>query len=135
MKVIILKTNEIKEVAPGYARNYLFPNNLAISATEEAITKAEEAQKETKTKKAGKLSKDKEIIKNLSDNKITIKVKANESGGLFAALSEKEIAKEANISEEIIKIKDPLKKRGEYEIDLELESGEKGKLKLEILSE
>ena len=63
MKVIILKTNEIKEVAPGYARNYLFPNNLAISATEEAITKAEEAQKETKTKKAGKLSKDKEIIK------------------------------------------------------------------------
>ena len=135
MKVIILKTNEIKEVAPGYARNYLFPNNLAISATEEAITKAEEAQKETKTKKAGKLSKDKEIIKNLSDNKITIKVKANESGGLFAALSEKEIAKEANISEEIIKIKDPLKKIGEYEIDLELESGEKGKLKLEILSE
>ena len=46
MKVIILKTNEVKEVAPGHARNYLFPNKLAKPATDESINEAEHFQKQ-----------------------------------------------------------------------------------------
>ncbi|MBU0732167.1 50S ribosomal protein L9 [Patescibacteria group bacterium] len=135
MKVIILKTNEIKEVADGYARNYLFPQKLAISATADAIKKAELAQKEKAAKAEDLTKKDKETIEKLSDKKVTLKVKANEEGGLFAALTGKDIASVAGITEEIIKIKKPIKKIGEYEIDLEFKSGEKGIIKLEIIPE
>jgi len=135
MKVIILKTNEIKEVADGYARNFLFPQKLAITATDEAIKKAETAQKEQKTKIEEQTRKYQEVIKNLGDKKVTLKAKANEEGGLFAAITEKDIASQAGISTEIIKIKAPIKKTGECTIDLEFDSGEKGKLNLEIIPE
>ena len=135
MKVIILKTNEIKEVADGYARNYLFPQKLAISATPDAVKKAESAQQEEKTKAEDQTKVDKEVIEKLGDKNITLKVKANKEGGLFAALTEKEIAGAAGITEKIIKIKKPIKKTGKYEIDIEFASGEKGTIKLELIPE
>ncbi|EKD76459.1 MAG: hypothetical protein ACD_43C00107G0013, partial [uncultured bacterium] len=41
MQVIMLKTGELKQVADGYARNYLFPRKLAVAATSAAQKQAE----------------------------------------------------------------------------------------------
>ncbi len=46
MKVIFKKTNEIKEVADGYARNYLLPQGLVTVATEEEIKRLENKKQE-----------------------------------------------------------------------------------------
>ena len=100
MKVIFLKdvrgighTGDIKNVADGYAANFLFPKQLAEPATE-AKVKQLESQKEAllaaRKQEAEALSAK---IKSLMGAQITIAAKATEKGGLFKAIGAKDIAK------------------------------------------
>lgn len=131
---IILKENveklgqagELKEVSRGYARNFLFPQNLAMPATKNATEKisAEIKGKEADEKKLQEEARKK--ASQLENKKITISVKAEEGGKLFGAISEKEVV--INIKKQIgldldpkdIKITDPIKKIGDYKIKITL---------------
>jgi large subunit ribosomal protein L9 len=108
MKVIFLqdvkgrgKKGEIKNVADGYANNYLFKKNLAIEATPGNL-KALEAKK----KKEAELAKQelenakrlKEILENMT---LEIKAKAGEGGRLFGSVTSKQIAEELNKTHQI----------------------------------
>ncbi|MBE3569851.1 MAG: 50S ribosomal protein L9 [Bacillales bacterium] len=108
MKVIFLqdvkgrgKKGEIKNVADGYAHNFLFKKNLAIEATPGNL-KALEAQK----KKEAELAKQelenakhlKEVLENLT---VELKAKAGEGGRLFGSVTSKQIAEELNKTHQI----------------------------------
>lgn len=140
MKVIILKTNEVKEVAPGYARNYLFPNKLAKPATEDLIKEAEHFQKQKADNQAHEVKQTDSLLGKLDKLTVKIDVKASEEGGLFAALTEKEVVKnlknqhQVEIKEEFIKFDEPIKKIGEHSVVIDTGSENKGKLKIELNS-
>ena len=93
MKVILLKDVknmgkawDIKEVSDGYARNYLFRNNLAKAATSDLIKKSE-AQKADVIKKAeADLEKTELLAEELDDFAVKIKAKANAEGKLFGSI-------------------------------------------------
>lgn len=101
MKVILTadvksvgKKGQAVNVSDGYARNFLFPKNLAIEANKgnlNSVKLAEEAQAHKKqVEKEAALAKKKEL-----DNKqVTFKVKAGANGKLFGAVTAKEIAEE-----------------------------------------
>jgi len=99
VKVIFLKdvkgkgkAGEVKEVADGYARNHLFPNNLAIEATKSNL-KALEAKKRSEAKKAEQLKQEAEQLKEkLEKMEVKISAKAGEGGRLFGAITNKQIA-------------------------------------------
>jgi large subunit ribosomal protein L9 len=108
MKVIFLqdvkgrgKKGEIKNVADGYAHNFLFKKNLAIEATPGNL-KALEAQK----KKEAELAKQelenakqlKEVLENMT---VELKAKAGEGGRLFGSVTSKQIAEELNKTHQI----------------------------------
>jgi large subunit ribosomal protein L9 len=99
MKVIFLKDvkgkgkkGEIKNVADGYANNFLFKQGLAIEATP-ANLKALEAQKQKEQRQAAEeLANAKKLKEQLEKLTVTIPAKAGEGGRLFGSITSKQIA-------------------------------------------
>ncbi len=102
MKIILLqdvkkigKKGEVKEVADGYARNFLLAKNLAQVATSSAVTKVQKDQQ----KRTDKMNKEKalyqEIADQLQDKSFFIKTKSR-NGKLFGSVTSKEVLKVLN---------------------------------------
>jgi large subunit ribosomal protein L9 len=99
MKVIFLKDvkgkgkkGEIKNVADGYAQNYLIKNGLAVEATKQNISRLE-GQKRLEAKNAAQELQDaKDLKEKLENITLEIKAKAGDGGRLFGSVSTKQIA-------------------------------------------
>ena len=131
MKVILLKDvrrvgqhGEIKNVADGYAANFLFPNKLAEPATDAKIAQFEKE----KAARAAELAKadeqqDKKVA-SLRGKSVTIAARATEKGGLFKTVTTKDVAKailaqhSLEIAEEMLHVSEPIKTVGEHKISL-----------------
>ncbi|MFZ2976044.1 MAG: 50S ribosomal protein L9 [Candidatus Moraniibacteriota bacterium] len=143
MKIILLqdvknlgKKGEVKEVAQGYAENFLFPKKLAGVATENTI-KIFQLQKEKEQKnKLAETERLRSLASTLKNKKIIIEAK-EKKGKLFGSITAKNIEealkKEGlNILGNSIIIKQAIKKVGEYEIEIKLSEEIREKIKLEV---
>jgi len=133
MKILLVKKvnnlgepGEIKDVADGYARNFLVPKGLARVATDSVI-KQFELKKEKKYKKKDKtLKKSKELLKKINNLKIIMKAKAEEEKKtLFGSISAKDIADQLKergyeIDAKYIKLDEPIKQLGYYDVEIEV---------------
>ena len=147
MKVILLKDveklgkkGEIKEIADGYGRNFLIPNELAILATKDQIVKLEELKEIESKKSEEELVKFQELATQLNGLELEISAKVSEEEKLFGAITNVQIVeklKEQGISvdKEQIKLKDPIKEIGEYEINIQLPHNLEAKIKIIIVKE
>lgn len=133
------KAGEIKNVSPGFARNFLFPRKLAEPALPAKISQLKaKSEKETRKKEQEKRKSEK-IIDRICQSKITIKAKANKEGRLFAAVKEDDIIKEIEktaglkLDKGKIIIEKPPKEIGPAEIELKI-GPEKRKITLNIVS-
>jgi large subunit ribosomal protein L9 len=134
MKVIFLqdvknigKTGEVKNVADGFARNFLFPKKLAESATAEAVKKIEGLKQQQAVEAKKDLEKMQQQADEISGKEIVIMAKAKE-GKLFGSISAKQIAKELkkekiNIAAENLVLPKPIKETGEFELTVLLGHG------------
>ena len=143
MKVVLLeevrklgKRGEIKDVAEGYAKNFLFPKKLAEVATLKVIEKINEKKEEDERKeKTIKIEKEK-IAEKIMGKRIIIKAKA-EKEKLFGSIGKKEISKELKrqnfkIDEDLLVINEPIKKIGEKEIIIDFGKNIKSKITVVI---
>jgi large subunit ribosomal protein L9 len=144
MKVVFLKDvpkmgkkYEIKEVADGYAQNFLLPKKLAEVAnknTEKTVEKFKLAEAEMKKVDEAILFKN---LKILGETVVTVTEKANEQGHLFAAIHKEELAKKLkeqsglDFPPEYFDLDKPIKEIGEHEIMISV-GEKKGKFKLEV---
>ncbi|MBI3291019.1 50S ribosomal protein L9 [Candidatus Falkowbacteria bacterium] len=143
MKVILLKdipnlghAGDVKEVASGYARNFLIPKGLVQEATPRAV--AEVAAKKEKEKKLAEadLAKTEALIKSLEGQIIEIKVKASVEGTLYGAVSSARIAavfkeKGFDVKKEQINVQH-IKELGEHEITINFDHGLEARITLVI---
>lgn len=117
---------DVKEVADGYARNFLFPKGLAQEATEARINEVKDQSKREKEKKEKEEDKAKKTGEKLKDKKITVKAKTGEGGKLFGAVTSKEIAEaitkqhKIEVDKKKIEIKEPIRHTGEYTVHIKL---------------
>ena len=133
MKVIILKTKEVKDVALGHAVNYLLPNKLAVVATKQKLEELKKKAKEAKVQKKASKMEDRQQVEKLDGKVITLKVKAGKSGKIHGSITKKEVAREFDILKTNITLEKPIKKIGEHEIKLKFgKASAKVKLKLAI---
>lgn len=115
---------DIKEVAPGFARNFLFARDLAQVATPEAVKQAEEAKAAATAKAAEIREALAGSLKKLNGQTVVITAKATEEGHLFAGISADKVAaaikeqKEIEIPAENVAIAEPLKGVGSHEVEL-----------------
>ncbi|HLD36134.1 MAG TPA: 50S ribosomal protein L9 [Planctomycetota bacterium] len=117
---------EVVKVSKGYARNYLFPQKLALLPTKEGLLELEREKKRLARSEVEMASNLKELALKIENASCTIEVKANEEGVLFGSVSPQIIidalAKEnvVGIKEEMIKLETPIKELGVYRIKIEL---------------
>ena len=147
MKVILLdnikgvgKKDEVINASDGYARNFLFPKNLAVEANKENMAKLQ-AKKDSKQHQKD-LEKEAayEMMKKLKDITIKIPVKAGENGKIFGGVTAKEIAEnlksqcKMEIDKKKIILAEPIKTLGNFQVEIKLYEGVTGKLKVQVTS-
>lgn len=118
--------DEIKNVATGYARNYLIPRGLALPADEKNMKDLERRRIFAK-RREDKLEKSlAESAEKIRGAKIEIEVRAGVEGKLYGSVSAKEIAADLTkkfkmeIDKKRVKLHDPIKRVGEYTVPLKL---------------
>lgn len=86
------KKGELVTTSDGYARNYLFPRNLAIEANSQAMTELKNREDSKKHKIAVETENAKKAADQISGRAIKIKAKAGQGGRIFGSVTAKEIA-------------------------------------------
>ena len=122
------RRGEIVDVSDGYARNFLFPQNLGIQATADAVRRLreQEASAQRKVKKGMKQAAD--LAKKLDGFELTLKEKVSEGGKLYAAVTAKAICKalrkaKFEIEEDMVELAHPIKETGEQTVTVSLPHG------------
>lgn len=135
------KKDEVINVSDGYARNFLFPKNLALEANKENTSKLKAKQDSNKFQKQQEKDVALKIADKMEKISLMIKVKTGENGKVFGGVSSKEIAQELEIQYNIkvdkkkIELKETIKTLGITTINIKLFEGVIGKLKIDVISE
>ena len=130
MKVIL--TTTIKKlgkmgdtviVKPGYARNFLFPNKMALRENKKNLDYYEKIKDEMKEKELIRLNEAKKLIDELSKLKIEFNKEADDKDQLYGSISKKEIIdylneKNIKLRSDDLLIKNPIKSLGEHQIEI-----------------
>jgi len=144
MKVIFLKDapkgkkGEIKDVADGYARNFLIPKGLALPATSAAIKVAQIQSEEKVQRQAREHDELNRIIQELEGKELHFKAKAGAKGRLHGAVCSAHIADELTkltgleIDKKKIELEEPLHHLGSYEVVISLAKGLEAKVRVVI---
>ena len=130
MKVILTtnikklgKIGELVTVKDGYARNYLFPNKMALRQNKKNLEYYEKIKDEMIKNENTKQTEAQDLINKISKLKIIFKKEADEKNQLYGSISKKEILdylNENNIkikSDDLI-IRQQIKSLGEHEIEI-----------------
>jgi large subunit ribosomal protein L9 len=134
------KAGQIINVKDGYARNFLFPKSLALVADEKNLILLEYQKKKFEEQAKKKRQDAESVAERLTGIQITIKSKAGEDQKLFGSITSKDIAealqKEGfSIERKQIMISEPIKRLGEYEVEIKLHSNINAKLKINVVAE
>lgn len=145
---LILKENipslgykdDVVEVKDGYGRNYLIPQGLAIIASEAALKRLAEDQKQ-RAHKLEKIKADAEAAAAaLEGVKLTIGAKTSSKGTIFGSVNALQIAEALeklghNIDRKIIEIKDPVKEVGVYKAIIRFHKDVVKDIEFEVIAE
>jgi len=148
VKVVFLKEvegsgriGEIKNVADGYARNYLLPQGLAAPATPEAIRKAE-ARAIVEAKRQAQLDEAAQALADgLAGVSITIVAKAGSKGRLFGSVTQADIAEEVGklLGQEVdrhqVRLPEPIKETGDHEVTVQLSKNVRPVVLVKVMAE
>jgi large subunit ribosomal protein L9 len=144
MKVILLedvkdlgKEGDVVEVSDGHARNFLFPQHLAITATADALHKRKEKEKAMSKKEQREVSQAGDLAAQLDGFELILQEKINEGGTLYAAVTKEIIAKalkkeKMKVDPASIQLEAPIKELGEYEVSISLPHGFEAQIRLII---
>ena len=133
MKVIFLKdvygsgeVGEIKEVARGYAKNYLLTHGLAVEASPGAIKQAEARIKQELDRKE-QVEKATEILAaRIQDKEIHVTAKVGNDNKLFGSVTGAHIAEDLSklvgqpVDKKFIALDRPLRETGSHEVKVKL---------------
>ena len=130
MKVILTtaikklgKIGDIVSVKPGYARNYLFPNNMALRENKKNVEHYDKIKDEIKKKEEIKLTEARKLLEDISKIKIHFNREADEKDQLYGSISKKEILdylsdNNLKVKSDDLIIKNQIKSIGEHTIEI-----------------
>lgn len=131
------KGGDVVSVKPGYGRNFLIPQGLAVLATERNVRLVEHHKKVIGARNA-KLQKDAQAVADkLGSLAVRIERQTGEGGKLYGSISTRDIedavkAFGVTIDRKKLVIENPIKSTGEYTVELKLGQGVVAKLKVTV---
>ncbi|MGA2802563.1 MAG: 50S ribosomal protein L9 [Verrucomicrobiota bacterium] len=133
------ESDQVK-VAAGYARNYLFPQRLAVPLTQVNERHIGALRQRRAEREAHEFNTMTELSKALSKLICIIKVKAGEDGKMFGSVTAGMIADELkhqfdiSLDKKKIHLEHPIRATGDHEVELSLHPEVKGTLKVHVES-
>ena len=144
MKVILLKDvknmgkrDDIVNVSDGYARNFLFPKNLAREADNAAMSELKSRKDAAEHHKKEEIAAAQALSDKLNGKTVKISAKAGSSGRLFGSITSKEIAEEinrafsVNIDKKKLVVSD-IKNFGDYTAQVKLYPGISAQINVKV---
>lgn len=148
MQVILLKdvkgqgkAGQVVKVSDGYARNMLFPRQLAMEATPSNMKILEKKRAQIEAQRAIDKQVAEDIKAKIESKTVKVVSKAGENGRLFGAITSKDIAdaiqKEflVELDKKKIDLDAPIKQVGLSEVTLKLFPGVQAKCKVDVVTE
>jgi large subunit ribosomal protein L9 len=147
MKVILIKDvqglgeeGDMKDVAQGYARNYLFPKGLAVEETPLARNRLKAQKRKIEFRKVQKRDEAQKLADELSSISINIPAAAQKSDKLFGAIHEADIVKALQdqgfeVEKKNILLDEPIKAIGVYTVPIKIYDTIKAELKVWVVKE
>ena len=145
MKIILLsdienlgESGDVIAVKPGYARNKLIPQGLALRASNRNIAVANENKRVATSKLERENQALNVLAKKLSKVEITIEVKVGDEEKMFGSITSKDIHKELidkgfEIEKNRISIEEPIKSLGIYHINVKISKDITSDVKLYVI--
>lgn len=138
----VASKGEVKDVAPGHARNFLFPRGLAKPATDSAMKEVAREKEERQKDAEADLLRTEALAAKLDGYELELKAKASPAGTLYAAVTVERVADELKrrglgVMAHEVQLPDDasIKEAGEYEVKINLDHGLEAEMKVIIESE
>ena len=148
MQVILIQdvnnlggVNEVVNVKNGYARNYLFPRQMAVEASLSNMKQLDERLKQQKKKEEKMLAEVNKVIEVLKQSPVRIGAKTGTSGKIFGSVTSVQIAKAIRdqkgyeIDRRRIHLVDDVKELGSYKAKIDFGNGQDAEVELEVVPE
>lgn len=148
MKVVFLEdvpdvaeSGEIKEVADGYARNFLIPRKLAALADSQAAGLVEAQRKRKARLQAQEEAEMRELARKLEGREIVLKARAGAKDRLYGSITNDDIAEEVKksigleVDKRKIELEEPIREVGGYEVAIRLTRDIIPRIKLTVVGE
>lgn len=140
MKVILQKdvkdlgkVGELVNVKTGFARNFLFPNRLAVEATEKRVKELTHLKKVAEAKMKKAVSERKEMLSKIAGTTVVFKVEAGETEKIFGTvtahdISDKLEAKGFVVDRRDIHLQEPIKILGQHKAQIKFGPGQEAEI-------
>lgn len=126
------KIGQRKQVRLGYARNFLFPNQLALMCTEANLARIESIKKKEEKRRAQEKAQAEELAAQVNGKAITLSATAHDNGKLYGSITSQDIAEKLQIDKKYIQLEAPIKEAGSYEVTLHFYSEVEAKVALTV---
>jgi len=147
MKVVFLedvsrvaKAGETKEVADGYARNYLFPKKLAVKVDSQTASVIDAQLKKRGRMRALMEEEMKELAQQIEGKEVVLKAKAGAEGKLYGSITSADIASELSkvagkeIDKRKVELPAPIHQVGSYDVEIKFTGEIAPKVKVTVVA-
>jgi large subunit ribosomal protein L9 len=120
------RPGDVKDVADGYAQNFLLPRGLAIEATAGEMKVLARARDAKRAKQDRAHADAEELAKRLAETTLVFKLKAGEQGKTFGSVTSKDIAEALQREQKVdvdrtkVHLPEPLKALGVHQVEIRL---------------
>ncbi len=134
------RAGEMVNVRPGYARNYLVPQGIALVATEGNRRRFEEERRQIEQSAEREREAAQELAGELEGRALSFVRRASESGRLFGSVTAADIADELEkdgvaVDRRAIRLDDPIKDLGEHDVPVRVHVDVEPTLKVSVVAE
>lgn len=132
---------EIKQVTPGYFRNYLLPRGMAVEATKGQINALQSDKAVREAQAARGVDRSSALADQMSAITLRIPVRLGEQGRIYGSVTNKDVAEalaeqaHVTVDRHDINIGEPLKTIGVHSVPVKLEHGVSTNVQVELVPE
>lgn len=131
------KVGDMVNVSTGYARNYLFPRQMALVATEAKAKEFAHLKAVAETKKKKAVAERQELVKKIQKMNVVVKASAGENERLFGQVTNNDLSNELekmgfSVDRRDIHLEEPIRMLGQHKAIIKLGEGAEAEFQVSV---